>query len=141
MSFKGTLDTNVILRFLLKDHKGHSRAAEEIIRQAREEGKIFFIPLTVVSELVFVLSRVYKLDRETVTKIVMSLCTLPAEIEKEEVVFQALELYRRGMKFSDALIYSQAVTEQRTPLYTFDRNDFKDFEGVVLLDWRYEGEL
>ena len=133
MSFKGTLDTNVILRFLLKDHSSHAKTAEKIIKQAREEGKIFFVPLTVVSELVFVLSRVYKLDRDTIARIIASLRTLPAEVEKEEVVFQALELYRRGMKFSDALIYCQAVAEQRTPLYTFDRDDFEGFEEIVLL--------
>ncbi|NPA41813.1 MAG: type II toxin-antitoxin system VapC family toxin [Aquificae bacterium] len=133
MNCKGTIDTNVILRFLLKDNESHANIAEDIIYKAREQGEVFFVPIVVIMELVFVLSRVYKLDRDYVVQIVKSLSSLPAEVEKEKVVFEALELYKNGMKFSDALIYCQAVAERRTPLYTFDKDDFQGLQDVVLL--------
>jgi len=48
-------------------------------------------------------------------------------------VFGALELFIKGMKFSDAIIYMQAVQEGTTPVYTFDREDFKGKAHAVLL--------
>ena len=132
MRCKGTLDTNVILRYFLQD-KDQAEAVEELFRSARKEGSYFYIPLTVVLELVFVLHRTYRMEKETVADIIRSLKTIPARIEKESIVFKALELFIRGMKFSDAVIYVQAIEEGATPVYTSDREDFKGKPHAVLL--------
>ena len=133
MKCKGTLDTNVILRYFVQDNKEQAEAVEELFRSVRKEGSYFYIPLTVVLELVFVLHRTYGMEKDTVTDIIRSLKTIPAQIEKESIAFKALELFIKGMKFSDALIYVQAIEEGATPVYTFDREDFKDKPHAVLL--------
>ncbi len=133
MKCKGTLDTNVILRYFLQDNEEQVEAVEELFRSARKEGSYFYIPLTVVLELVFVLHRTYGMEKERVADIVRSLKTIPARIEKEDVVLRALELFIKGMKFSDAVIYIQAIEEGTTPIYTFDREDFKSRPYAVLL--------
>ncbi len=130
---KGTLDTNVILRYFVQDNKEQAEAVEELFRSARKEGSYFYIPLTVVLELIFVLYRTYEMEKETVADIIRSLKTIPAQIEKESIVFRSLELFVKGMKFSDALIYVQAIEEGTTPVYTFDREDFKGKPYAVLL--------
>jgi len=130
---KGTLDTNTILRYLLQDNEEQARIVEELFKSAREEGSYFYIPLTVILELVFVLHKTYRIKKETVADIIRSLKTIPAEIEKEDIVFDALELFINGMKFSDAIIYVQATREGITPVYTFDREDFKGKPHTVLL--------
>ena len=48
-------------------------------------------------------------------------------------MFGALELFIKGMKFSDAVIYMQAIEEGTTPVYTFDKEDFKGKPHVMLL--------
>lgn len=133
MKCKGTLDTNVILRYLTRDNEEHVQVVEKLFESARKEGSYFYIPLTVILELVFVLYRTYKIEKETVADIIRSLKTIPAEIEKEDIAFQALELFLEGMKFADALIYVQALQEQKTPVFTLDREDFKNRQDVELL--------
>ena len=58
---------------------------------------------------------------------------IPAKIGKECIVFRALELFIKCMKFSDAVIYMQAIEEGTAPLYTFDREDFKSKSHAVLI--------
>jgi predicted nucleic-acid-binding protein len=130
---KGTLDTNTILRYFVQDNEEQAGIVEELFKSARKEGRYFYIPLTVILELVFVLHKTYRIEKETVANIIRSLKTIPAEIEKEGIVFGALELFLKGMKFSDAIIYMQAIQEGTTPVYTFDREDLKGKPHTVLL--------
>ena len=82
MRCKGTLDTNVILRYFMQDNEGQVEVVEKLFRSAHEEGSYFYIPLTVVLELVFVLHRTYGMEREKVANIIRSLKTIPAQIEQ-----------------------------------------------------------
>ncbi len=117
----------------MQDNERQVEVVENLLRSAREEGSYFYIPLTVILELVFVLHRTYGMEREKVASIIRSLKTMPAQIENESIVFGALELFIKGMKFSDAVIYMQAIEERTTPVYTFDKEDFKGKPNVMLL--------
>ena len=79
------------------------------------------------------LHRTYGMEKNTVADIIRSIKTIPAQIKKESIVFRALELFIKGMKFSYAVIYVQVIEEGTTPVYTFDRKDFKDKLHAVLL--------
>lgn len=117
----------------MQDNPEQAQIVEELFKSAHREDSYFYIPLTVVLELVFVLHKTYGVEKETVADIIRSLKTIPAEIEKENIVFGALELFLEGMKFSDAIIYMQAIHERKTPIYTFDQEDFKNKQYAVLL--------
>lgn len=119
----------------MQDNEGQVEVVGKLFRSACKEGSYFYIPLTVVLELVFVLHRTYGMEREKVANIIRGLKTIPAQIDKESIVFGALELFIKGMKFSDAVIYMQAIEEGTTPVYTytFDKEDFKGKPHVMLL--------
>ena len=55
------VDANMILRYLLNDHQEFSAKAKEII-----DGNTVEVPIEVLCEVVFVLLRVYKLERKEI---------------------------------------------------------------------------
>jgi len=66
---KGTLDTNIIFRYFMQDNQEQAQVVEELFTSARREGGYFYIPLTVVLKLVFVLHKTYGVEKETVADI------------------------------------------------------------------------
>ncbi len=57
------VDANVILRYLLGDVEELYRQAEKIFAKAISGKRKLFIPRTVVAEVIYVLSKVYKFQR------------------------------------------------------------------------------
>ena len=59
------LDTNVILRYLTKDHTDHSAAAQEALQQVADGDLLVTTSETIIAEAVYVLSSrgLYNLSR------------------------------------------------------------------------------
>ena len=96
------LDTNVLLRYLLRDEPSQAvRASRELERDER-----FLVGSVVLCELVWVLETGYGFSRveiaETLEKI---LATAQFEIEGKDVAQMALDDFRRSpADFSDCLV-------------------------------------
>ena len=83
------VDTNIILRFLLKDHPKLSAEAKAIIL----DNTIMLDPV-VVAETVWVLSSVYQHERETITAILADFIAQDAiQTPQKRVLLEALRLY------------------------------------------------
>ena len=61
------IDTNVILRYLLCDHKELYKKAEEIFNQILLRELKAFIPTFIVAEVVYILQKLYKVDRKVIS--------------------------------------------------------------------------
>lgn len=115
-----SLDTNVILRLLLKDVPGqHIQAAELISRPGR-----FAIADTAVIEAVFVLARNYQIPREEIAGAVLEFlrderydCNRPL-YAKAFPIFTA----RPSLSFEDCCLAAYAELNGALPLYTFDKD-------------------
>ncbi len=95
------VDTNVLLRYLLKDDAAQARRAErELERDDR-----FLIDGIVLCELVWVLETGYGLSRaEVVAALERIVATAQFEIEGKDLVLAALDDFRRSATdFSDCL--------------------------------------
>ena len=114
------LDTNVLLRYLLRDDAAQAgRAAHEIERDER-----FLIDGIVLCELVWVLEAGYGFSRiETAAALERILATAQFEIEAKDLALAALDDFKgSAADFSDCLIgrRNQAAGAQET--VTFDRS-------------------
>jgi len=129
------IDSNILLRYLLGDHKQQTEKADIIING----GEKVLITDVVLAEVIWTLAgRKYRLGREEIVNTVEALFKEPnLRFEDDHVVWQALHAYRTAepvragqrMKetdFADALIVNKAyktATALNTHLqafYTFD---------------------
>jgi predicted nucleic-acid-binding protein len=120
------LDTNILVRYIAQDDALLTPRANAIMSSLSPE-EPGWIALTAMVELVWVLSRKFKLDRSDIYKILQELLSQPKlKIEQEELVRKAAGLYPRGnADFSDFLVACSGQAAGCTHTLTFDRRAAK----------------
>ena len=126
-------DTNVLVRYLVRDDVAQAEAARALLERLTPENP-GFICREVAIEVVWVLERVYRFTRVQIADVLVELiATDSLAVEAVEDMGRAAFLYREGSAdFSDLMILSAGERAGAAPLYTFDRN-LARVEGVVLL--------
>ncbi|MCW6037858.1 hypothetical protein K4A83_16485 [Spirulina subsalsa FACHB-351] len=82
-------DANIILRYILNDHEILSAKAAEIIENNRVN-----LPIEVACEVVFVLQKVYQVEREKIQEVLSHLIEEDLiGLEKPELLLKALDVY------------------------------------------------
>lgn len=113
------LDTNILVRVVAADDVRQTTTARALINS-----QSCFIPLTVTLELEWVLRSLYDSPREKIAHALGSLLDVPSlHFERENDVLSALELYRGGFDFADALHHTAAAACDA--FVTFDRDLIK----------------
>lgn len=129
---KAFIDTSVILRLLIKDDDNKRKSAEKLLREAKNEGITLYLLPVAVMEIVFVLEKIYKLNRKTIREMVEAILNTPElRIEMEDVFKKALETYElKNIKFADALMGYWGLEKGFSIVYTYDEKDFKRIDGL-----------
>jgi predicted nucleic-acid-binding protein len=127
------LDTNVLVRYFVKDDPLQTQAAENLLDSLSPE-EPGWLGLIVLVELVWVLRFMYRFQRDGIARIVESLLrSLDVVVDQENVVHQALSLYRNSKAdFADCLIAALARDAGCIKTVTFDRIAARD-AGMELL--------
>ena len=109
-------DANIILRYLLDDDELSYKAANLI-----KDNKIC-IPNEVFAEIVYVLEKVYRVEREEISNILLELLDYKnIEVYDLELIKTALKLYaKRRLDFVDTLLYAYKKVKNYE-VYTFDK--------------------
>jgi predicted nucleic-acid-binding protein len=113
------VDTNVLVRHIVRDDLDQLAAAEAFI----EPGA--WVSLLVLIEATWVWSSVYGIERrQVIGTLEMLLQHQQFVLQDADVVSAALELFRArpALKFSDCLILEVARRGNYLPLGTFDRD-------------------
>lgn len=113
------VDTNVLVRLLVRDEPAQVRAAETFISKGA------WVSLFVLAETVWVLDSVYELTRTHIAKAVeMLLHHSELSLQDADVVTAALNHYRgrSPVEFSDCLLLEIARKAGHLPVATFDRS-------------------
>lgn len=119
------LDTNVLARYLLADETNQAKAARALIEGAETE---FWIPVTVVLELAWVL-RVKKIPSEEIVARLRDLLTLRSmRPQMSDAVFQALRWAEQGVDVADA--FHLALSGKAEGFATFDEELVKQTRKV-----------
>ncbi len=117
------LDTNVLVRYLVKDDSEQLAAARQLIAQCIAEGRTLFVPVTVALELEWVLRANYGLAKaESIDTLSRLFSAVELSFESEAALEVALQLYRTGSAdFADCLHIALAARAGELPLWTFDK--------------------
>jgi len=116
------IDTNVILRFLLKDNKTYYVKAESLFLEAKDKKQAIRLIPQVVFEVVYVLEKLYKVERADIAGAMRVFLeeNFIKTINKKEL-FCALDLYSSNKSLSLVDIYlSCHAKKAQGELVTFD---------------------
>jgi predicted nucleic-acid-binding protein len=117
------LDTNVIVRFIVRDDEDQFHRANEFISSRIEEGETFLLPDVVLAELVWVLGGSYNLSRSEIAEVLTSLLMAShLAFPSEDRLSRAVRRYESGRAdFADYLIAEQARDFGCEAVASFDK--------------------
>ena len=118
---KYIIDTNIIIRYLLQDHKELFKKARyffDLVKMGKARGHL---EQTVFTEVVFVLSRVYEVTREDITKTLTNLLMFKGVLnDQKEILLKSLELYSSTkLHIVDCIIIAKSI-EAGIEIMSFD---------------------
>jgi len=128
------LDTNVLVRFLIRDDAAQFALARRLIRKCVSQGQKLLVPVTVSLELEWVLRSNFGFAKDSVIRTLSQLLSsTELSFESESALELALSLYGGGSAdYSDCLHVALAAQAGEQPLWTFDRVAAK-VDGAKLL--------
>jgi predicted nucleic acid-binding protein len=112
------VDTNILLRWLLGDHKELSAKAEKLIQEAKSASLL--ITDIVVAEIVYVLRGTGRDRQQTAEALLLIGRTASFKYENDELIMDVIRiLTEMKLDFADGYLLARARRE-KTGLETFD---------------------
>lgn len=127
MKNDGWLDTNVILRFLIRDNECMFEKARRLFAAA-EQGKLrLFVHPLVIAELIWTLDSFYGYTKKEIISVVGALIEADGiYMQETDIVRNALYLYEeKNVDYIDAYLASYTVTNEPDVVYSFDKKHFE----------------
>jgi predicted nucleic acid-binding protein len=124
MSPDALLDTNVILRHVLKDHADHSPRATNLFSLVERGERAVRLVDVVVFEAVFVLERTYRVPRAAIRDALEPILDLPGIVLPGKRAYQQVfDLYtgERGLSFADCYLAVFAQQLGLSEILSFDQ--------------------
>ncbi|MCL5961321.1 MAG: PIN domain-containing protein [Chloroflexi bacterium] len=125
------LDTNIVLRHLLRDNEGKATRSKELLARL-EQGEVKARTSDiVVAEVVFVLERTYRVPKEEIREHLLPIILFPGLVlPQKRLYLRVFELYvEKNVSFADA--YNAALMEKLkiTDVASYDFH-FDRIEGI-----------
>jgi predicted nucleic-acid-binding protein len=129
------LDTNVLVRFLVKDDERQAQIVYNVFKQAEADKKIFWVSLLVVLETIWVIDSVYEIPRKEILDSINELLLMPIlKFEAQETIQRFILLAQKNtIDLPDVLIASAAKQTGCECVLIFDKKASK-FELFELMD-------
>jgi len=128
------IDTNVLVRYLVRDDLEQAQAATKIIEDAIEVDQIIYINCIVLCEMVWVLDSAYDCEKSAIVSLLKKILSAKQfEIEKKSLIWQATDDYSATKAdFADCLIGRLNSTIGCNVTYTFDKSlkNIKQFTTI-----------
>lgn len=122
------LDTNMILRYILDDNKKMADIVEEYITSCN-----VIITIEVIAEVVYVLRKVYSLERQMVSNEVKNFAAL-VKCNKSDVLNFAIDTYAtKNLDFVDCVLYAYNKIDG-FEIATFDKKLLRLLNGGKVSD-------
>ena len=111
------VDTNLILRLVVRDDEAQTRIALQEFQQA----DVVIVPLVALCEAVWVMQSTYKISRPGIAETIRRLIEIPSiDVDRPEVE-AGLAMLDLGGDFADGVIARQGRAKRAESLITFDR--------------------
>lgn len=129
------VDTNVFLRFFVRDVEPFYKRAEELFKKAETGDLKLETSDMVIAEIVWVLESYYGFTRAEIKEVIDTVLeTKNIRVANNTIIKEAVVLYESGkMDFIDAynIVYIKGRNCKRVA--TFDIKHFKNIEGLTLI--------
>ena len=121
------LDTNVLVRFLVRDDKEQAEIVYRLFKRAESRNDPFFVPLLVVLETIWVLESVYEISREEIRASLQKLLLMPILIFEAQSALQRTlsSAQTNKIDLADLLIAHSAKFSNCDGVLTFDKKASK----------------
>lgn len=118
---KKLVDANVILRYLLRDDEPLFQKASEILEKVRTGQEKIVILESVLTECVYVLLKVYGVNRSTIAEKLSSLLYYKgvANLDKQDLIDSMNLFGQTHLSFVDCLLCAKSKNAAM-PMVTFD---------------------
>ncbi len=125
---KHFLDTNVILRFLLKDNPDLFQKAKNYFQKAKQNKLALVVVPQVVFEVNYVLAGVYSFAKTKRVKVIKQIVSAAAlRVERREILLKALDKYKEcNIDLVDIYLWCLA-RQEKGEVVSFDE-DFKKLQ-------------
>jgi len=133
------LDTNNLVRFLVSDDERQSEAIYRLFRQAESEKTVFYVPLLVILETIWVLGAVYQIPRAEILDAINDILYLPILKFESQPTLKRFLIDAKGKNadLSDVLIACSAKLAGCETVLSFDKKAAR--LGVFELVEGFEG--
>src|SRR6185312_17049290 len=117
------IDTNVLVRYVVQDDARQAAVANQFIETTLSDEEPGWIASVVLCEFVWVLEAAYGYARNAIAPTLQRLFEVDRfRVEAPALAWRALDEYRSGADFSDALIALANEAEGCAYTATFDRS-------------------
>ena len=134
MAFKTceSLDTNVILRMILRDIPEQCKMIQNLFMRP---GVTYHVADLAITEAVYVMQSVYGLSREKIVEGVMGLVDFPGVNYNGNLFERVFPMFLQcpDLSFNDCCLAGYAALNEAEPLWTFDRGLAKESGTAKLL--------
>ncbi len=119
------IDTNVILRYLLGDHKSFSPKAKAFMELISQGTKKAEIPSVVIVECVYVMEKFYKIPRNEIVDTLAKILNFSGIVnpDKSEILEALLKYAITNTDIVDCMLAAQSSPEK--VIISFDKNFVK----------------
>ena len=117
------LDTNVLVRFLVKDDEHQADIVYKLFKKAEMDKDTLYIPLLVVLETIWVLESVYKISRPDILDSINALVLMPIlDFEAQSAILSFISSAQSNeVDLADLLIAHSTKTAGCEYVLTFDK--------------------
>ena len=131
-TFKSSLDTNLICRFLLNDVPAQREKVKSLLLDESQE---FYVNDAVVAEVEHVLNKVYTWSHERIQENLSFFFSIENVRPESPYISEVLEFYKNHPSLSYVDCYSAFFAENnnKEPLYTFDKKLSNQHPSAKLL--------
>lgn len=128
------LDTNVLISFLTDRNLDQQAQAAELFLSAARLKIILLCPQPVITELVYMLEKIYRRPQGQIRQVVTDLLALPGLQVIQEIDFKWVLAYWPNLipDFGDALVAATAKVRKAARVATFDQRLMKALKKVGL---------
>jgi predicted nucleic acid-binding protein len=125
------VDTNIFLRFLLKDDRKKAERCKNLFERARKDKVRLFTSDLVIAEVVWTLESFYELSKKEVSEKVKRLLTLKnLGVPSASLLIEALVIYEeKNIDFIDAYNYILMLNGGLKRIASYDE-DFDRLYGI-----------
>jgi predicted nucleic-acid-binding protein len=115
-----SLDTNILLRLVLNDVPEQGLKAQALLN---EKARRFYVADLALTELVFVLEKLYRLSRAEIAELLDIILGIPQLILDRPLFRATVQLYlaHPALSIMDCCLVSAAAAHDAIPLWTFDK--------------------